>query len=92
MGNSAGRKGDPSSVDADFARRVGLAFYTEEHSHVDHVNIFEHVTSHRSRGTRHESSLFFVCTGLASKKHTSDRLKDAKDNEKCEKCEVKDEG
>ena len=30
VGNSAGRKGDPSSVDADFARRVGLAFYTED--------------------------------------------------------------
>ena len=67
MGNSAGRKGDPSSVDADFARRVGLAFYTEEHSHVDHVNIsFEHVTSHRSRRTL-SYHLFFLSARIGFK-------------------------
>ena len=30
VGNSAGRKNDQNDVDAEFARRVGLRFYTEE--------------------------------------------------------------
>ena len=30
VGNSAGRGGDNSSVDADFARRIGLDFHTED--------------------------------------------------------------
>ena len=38
VGNSAGRGGDNSSVDAEFARRIGLDFHTED---VDLVSFCE---------------------------------------------------